>query len=72
VAASASGPNQLSVYTIGTDNALYQKSWNGAAWSAWQSLGGICTSAPSAVASASRVDVAVIGTNSALFQKTFS
>ena len=55
------------------NNALYQKTWNGAAWSGWQNLGGVCISAPAAVAQGpNRIEALVYGTNSAVFQKTYS
>ncbi|MFE0134883.1 Dot/Icm T4SS effector Zinc-dependent metalloprotease LegP, partial [Streptomyces sp. NPDC059037] len=76
----ASGPvvswesDRLDVFGIGTDSALHHKWWDGKAWGPgiknWESLGGICTSPPTALAWAhDRLDVFVIGTDSALHHK---
>jgi Astacin (Peptidase family M12A)/Repeat of unknown function (DUF346) len=76
----ASGPvvswesDRLDAFVIGTDSALWHKWWNGSAWgpsvTGWESLGGICTSPPTALSwSHDRLDAFVIGTDSALWHK---
>jgi len=53
----------------GTDNAMWHKWWNGQ-WSAWESLGGILTTAPDCVSwSTNRIDCFVVGTNNAVWHK---
>jgi hypothetical protein len=52
------GTNDLSIFGIGTNSAMYWQHWNGASWSGWISLGGIFTSVPAAVSwGAGRIDV---------------
>ena len=58
---------------IGTDNALYQKTWNGAAWGAYINLGGVCLSGPAAVSrAANQLDVFVVGTDNAVHHRHFN
>jgi Pregnancy-associated plasma protein-A/Repeat of unknown function (DUF346) len=68
------GANRLDVFALGTDRALYHKWWGGSAWgpsvTGYESLGGICTSAPQAVAwGPNRLDMFVTGIDSALYHK---
>jgi len=61
--------NQLSFFVKGTDNALWNRQWNGR-WYDWQYLGGILTSAPAvATSTEQRFDVFVRGTEDALWHK---
>jgi len=61
---------QGDVFARGTDNALYQNTWNGTAWSGWGSRGGVLTSSPSAVSwSSNRIDVFVRGTDNQMWHK---
>ncbi|WP_329020662.1 Dot/Icm T4SS effector Zinc-dependent metalloprotease LegP [Streptomyces sp. NBC_00690] len=65
---------RLDAFGIGTDSALFHKWWDGNAWGpsvpGWESLGGICTSRPTALSwGHDRLDVFVIGTDSALHHK---
>lgn len=43
------GTNQMDLFRRGPDNSLHWRHFNGSAWEAWVSLGGVITSAPSAV-----------------------
>jgi hypothetical protein len=56
----------------GTDNAVYQLLWTGLSWYA-QSVGGVCTSGPSATySSPNRLDVFCRGSDLALWQRTWT
>jgi hypothetical protein len=39
------GPNQLDIFALGTDNSIYQKTWDRSKWepspTGWQALGGV-------------------------------
>ncbi|HEY9601490.1 MAG TPA: hypothetical protein V6C85_07770 [Allocoleopsis sp.] len=78
VAVASRGANSLDLFsistdTIGTDNHMYHRSWNGSSWSRWENLGGACISAPAAVSwGENRLDAFVIGTRSALYQKSWT
>jgi hypothetical protein len=68
------GTNRLDVFVLGTDRGLFHKWWNGSAWgpslTGYESMAGICESAPQAVAwGPNRLDVFVTGTDSALYHK---
>jgi hypothetical protein len=68
------GTNRLDVFVLGTDRGLFHKWWNGSAWgpslTGYESMAGICESAPQAVAwGPDRLDVFVTGTDSALYHK---
>src|SRR5665647_683628 len=69
VAASANG--RLDVFAVGSDNALYQKSYVNGVWSSdWTNLGGWIpsTSSPGVAASANgRLDVFAVGSDNALW-----
>jgi hypothetical protein len=63
-AVTSSSYNNLDVFVIGTDSALYQKSWiDGRGWTGWSSLGGICTSSPTACYYGDGLVVAVMGSD---------
>ena len=47
--ASSWGPNRIDCFAKGTDNALYHRWWDGAAWGGWESLGGTILEAPDCV-----------------------
>ncbi|KAG8419117.1 hypothetical protein J3459_011523 [Metarhizium acridum] len=65
--------NRLDLFARGTDNALYQKSWNGGAWTAWIDLGGRIVSRPSAAAWGGKyITVAAQGTDNAVYLKEFN
>ena len=69
-AASSWGTSSIDVFARGSDNALYQTTWNGATWSSWTSLGGGLTSGPAAVSwGPNRIDVFVRGTDNQLWHK---
>jgi hypothetical protein len=58
------------MFVIGTDSALYHKWYDGSAWSGWEYMGGVCTTAPTVVSwGPDRLDVFVLGTDSALYHK---
>ncbi|WP_238554057.1 hypothetical protein [Gordonia sp. KTR9] len=62
---------RLDTFVRGTDNALWHR-WFHNGWSEWESLGGVLTSAPTAVSwSDGRIDVFVRGTDKALWHKWF-
>ncbi len=66
--------NRLDVFVLGTNRATYHKWWNGSAWgpslTGYESLGGVCNTAPEVIAwGANRLDAFVLGTNSALYHK---
>ena len=42
------GPNRIDTFHIGSDNALWHNSLNGA-WSNWDSLGGVFSSNPAVI-----------------------
>lgn len=69
-AVSSPGANRLDVFARGSDNAAWQKSWDGSGWSSWTSQGGILTATPAAVSwSSNRIDLFVRGTDNALWHK---
>jgi uncharacterized protein YkwD len=67
---SSWGATRADVFARGSDNGLYQKTWNGAAWSNWTALGGILTTGPGAVDwGTNRIDVFVRGSDNQLYHK---
>jgi YVTN family beta-propeller protein len=67
------GANRLDCFAIGRDRALWQRSWDGARWLDWRSLGGATSSDPSCVAGPlGRIDCVVRGPENALFSRTFA
>lgn len=61
------GSGRLDMFVRGQDNAIWQRTWNGA-WSEWVSIGGAMTSAPAAVSwGPGRVDVFARGPDDALW-----
>jgi len=72
-AVCAQNANSLDAFVQGTDHALWHKSFQGSAWSAWGSLGGNLTSSPAATSPANGViDVLARGTNGVLYSKQLS
>jgi hypothetical protein len=70
VGAASWAANRLDIFTIGTDLAMYHKWWDGTAWRGWESLGGVCISAPRAVSwGPNRIDAFVIGTDRATWHR---
>lgn len=70
-AVSSWSATRADVFVRGSDNGLYQNTWNGTAWSNWRPLGGVLTSAPAATSwSANRIDVFVRGTDNQLYHKS--
>jgi N-acetylmuramoyl-L-alanine amidase/Fibronectin type III domain len=66
---SSMNQNRLDVVAVGSDNALWHRSWNGTEWAAWESLGGVITGSPSIVASTNRLDVFGRGADGALWHR---
>jgi hypothetical protein len=61
------------VFVVGTDNALWHKSYQTNQWSGWEPLGGYLTSSPGAVTlSLGRIAVFVRGGDNALWQKFYN
>jgi hypothetical protein len=72
-AVAAQGTGDMRVFIRGRDNALWTRSWNGTAWSAWSSLGGSLTSGPAAMARPGGIyDVFVRGPDRAMWIRTFT
>jgi len=62
------GARRLDVFVRGSDNALYQDTYNGNGWSGFSSLGGAFVGAPAAVSwGAGHIDVFVRGADNALY-----
>jgi uncharacterized protein YkwD len=67
------GSSRTDVFKRGDDGALWQKTWNGSNWTAWQSLGGILTSEPAATSwGTGNITVFVIGTDRGLWYRSFN
>ncbi|MDB4968523.1 MAG: sialidase [Myxococcales bacterium] len=67
-AVSSWGPNHLDFFVLGTDNAVYQKTWTGSGWIDWTQLvdcanrwGVSAVSPPSSDVSNQQIDIYVIG-----------
>jgi cysteine-rich secretory family protein len=72
-AVSTWGSTRTDVFVRGSDNGLWQRTWDGTSWGTWQSLGGILSSDPAAVSwGTNRIDVFVRGTDSGLWQRTWN
>jgi Repeat of unknown function (DUF346)/Cysteine-rich secretory protein family len=70
---SSWGATRADVFVRGTDNALYQNTWNGTSWSNWTALGGTITAAPGAASwSTNRIDVFVRGSDDGLYHRFFN
>jgi Concanavalin A-like lectin/glucanases superfamily len=64
--------SKLMTFARGPDNALWFRKYDGTAWGAWQSLGGILSSDPDAVSSApNKVNVVVRGADNALWIRRY-
>jgi len=65
---SSWGTTRTDLFVRGTNNGLWQNTYNGTSWNGWGSLGGGLTSAPAAVSwGANRIDTFVRGTDNALW-----
>ena len=68
--ASSWASNRADVFIRGTDNALWQTTWNGSTWSSATSLGGVLAGDPGAVAwGPNRIDVFVRGSDNQMWHK---
>ncbi|WML35964.1 hypothetical protein [Clostridium sp. OS1-26] len=71
--ASSWGANRLDVFVKGTDNAMYNKWWDGSRWSDWEDLGGNIASEPAASsARPNHIDVFARGRNGELLYKSWN
>ena len=70
--ASSWGAGRVDVFARGSDNALWQRTWNGSAWGVWTSLGGHVTAEPGAVSwGANRIDVFARGGDGGLWHRAW-
>jgi hypothetical protein len=68
--ASSWGANRLDAFVRGTDNRIWQDTWNSASWSGWHALSGAVTSDPGAVSwSANRIDLFERGVDGSLLHR---
>lgn len=68
-AAASWGPSNLQVFVRGTDQAVYEKAWNGSGWSGWTGLGGKTYFALSAVSlGPGNMNVFATGTDYQVYQ----
>jgi len=66
-AVSSWAPNRLDVFSMGSNNQLNHKWWDGSVWHDWQNLGGTFKGGPAAVSwGPNRIDVFVQGTDNHL------
>jgi len=70
------GPNRLDIFALGTDNSMFQKTWNGE-WlpspKGWQPIGGTFASPPAVVSwGPNRLDIFALGTDNSMFLKTWN
>ena len=62
--------NRVDVFVRGSNNAVFQKTWNGTSWSSWTSLGGVVIGAPDVASwGSNRIDLFVRGSDSALYHR---
>ncbi|MCW2683057.1 MAG: zinc metalloprotease, partial [Blastococcus sp.] len=66
--------NRLDAFVLGTDRAMYHKSWNGSSWApsvtGYEYLGGVCQGPPEvATWGPNRLDAFVLGTDRAVYHK---
>jgi hypothetical protein len=67
----APASKRLEVYTRGLDNAVWQRRYDGTAWSAWSGLGGTTHASPAASVGRGTaiVDVFLRGTDNAIYHR---
>ena len=68
ISAGSWAPGRLDIFGLGTNNAMFHKSSNGAAWgpsqTGWDAIGGVFSSPPAAVSwGTDRLDVVGLGTD---------
>ncbi len=69
-AAASTGNGVLSVTARGTDNALWQLTWDGSVWREWTRLDGLSISAPALEASSSSLyRIRVVGTDGLVWSR---
>src|SRR5207253_769681 len=69
---SSWGPNRLDAFVRGTDTALWHRSLSASAWSNWESLGGVLSAKPSAVAANGKTDVFIRGGEGNLWHRSLN
>ncbi|HTG16557.1 MAG TPA: hypothetical protein VK747_15015 [Blastocatellia bacterium] len=70
------GNNRLDIFGLGTDNQMFHKAWDGAAWrpslTGWEPLGGVFASPPAVVSwGNNRLDIFALGTDNQMFHKSW-
>ena len=69
-ATCSSDANTVDVFAVGSDKTLWHKRWMNGTWQpTWDSLGGLCTSPPAAIARGVTLDVFVRGSDGALYTR---
>jgi hypothetical protein len=71
-AAGSRGPGDVYVAARGGDGQIYERHWNGTAFTAWTSLGGQAASGPAVAPYGSALNVFVRGTDDQLYQNALS
>jgi hypothetical protein len=74
VVSRISSPDQLDLFSRGTDSTLQHKSWNGT-WSAWETIGvgGVIMSEPNVVSwGSNRLDIFAVGTDGATWHMVWN
>jgi hypothetical protein len=66
--AGSRGPGDVYVAARGGDGAIYERHWDGAAFTPWASIGGIAQSGPAVVPYGSEMHVLVRGADDQLYQ----
>jgi hypothetical protein len=71
------GANRLDIFSLGTDNGMYHKAWNGSEWlpsaAGWEALGGVFDSPPAAVSwGVNRLDIFGLGTDDQMYHKAWN
>src|SRR5438270_5230038 len=70
VGVSSWGSDHTDIFVRGTDDALWQRTWDGRRWSEWHSLGGVLRSAPAAVSwGPNRIDVFARGQDDGVWHR---
>jgi hypothetical protein len=71
------GSDRLDIFAIGRDSQMYHKAWSPAGWypseTGWQALGGLFTSAPTAVSwGPNRIDIFGLGLDRSIYHKAWN
>ena len=58
----------MEAFVVGTDSALWYKTWDGSSWTDWSPLGGVLLSPPAVTSRApGLLNIYVVGTDNALW-----